>query len=121
MGVIDTIKNVADGADAVKRIHDTGKYFKSEYIDPAMKNQTSLKQPVSIVAPKQVKVNQPVTISGTGTGMISLYSGDHLERQLFPNKEGMWYIRLYFSVKGEYLLKAKDYYGEAETTLNAVD
>ena len=27
MGLIDTIKNVADGADAVKRIHDTGKYF----------------------------------------------------------------------------------------------
>ena len=39
MGIIDTIKNVADGADAVKRIHDTGKYFTDEYIQPALKNK----------------------------------------------------------------------------------
>ena len=31
MGVLDAIKNVADGADAVKRIHDTGEYFTSKY------------------------------------------------------------------------------------------
>ena len=32
MSVLDAIKNVADGADAVKRIHDTGEYFTSKYI-----------------------------------------------------------------------------------------
>lgn len=120
MGIIDTIKNVADGADAVKRIHDTGKYFKGQYIDPALKNKPQPKA-LTINAPKTVKVNQPVTISGTGTGMISLYSGNHLERELYADKNYEWYIRLYFSVPGEYVLKAKDYYGEAETTLNAVE
>ena len=117
MGVLDAIKNVADGADAVKRIHDTGEYFTSKYIKISRTNA----KPLSINAPKQVKVNQPVTISGTGTGMISLYSGNHLERELYADKNGEWYIRLYFSVPGEYLMKAKDYYGETETTLNAVE
>ncbi|MCL5732854.1 MAG: hypothetical protein M1285_05600 [Candidatus Thermoplasmatota archaeon] len=120
MGILDTIKNVADGADAVKKIHDTGKYFKQEYVDPVVKSQPRGK-PLSITAPKTVRVNQPVTISGTGTGMISLYSGDHLERELYADKNGEWYIRLYFSVQGEYVLKAKDFYGQTETTLNAMD
>lgn len=118
MGIIDTLKNMADGADAVKKIHDTGKYFTGEYIVPATKHQPKPK-PLTIDAPKTVKVNQPVTIKGTGTGMVSLYSGDHLERELYVDKNGEWYIRLYFSVKGEYLLTAKDYYGKVETTLNA--
>ncbi len=117
MGVIDTIKNVADGADAIKKIHDTGEYFTSKYI----KISRTTAKPLSINAPKQVKVNEPVTISGTGTGMISLYSGNHLERELYADKNSEWYIRLYFSVPGEYLLKAKDYYSETETTLNAVE
>ena len=120
MGIIDTIKNVADGADAVKRIHDTGKYFTDEYIQPALKNKPQPKT-LTINAPKTVRVNEPVTISGTGTGMISLYSGNHLERELYADKDFKWYIRLYFSVAGEYILKAKDYYGETETTLNAVE
>jgi hypothetical protein len=119
MGILNTIKNIADGTDAVKRIHDTSKYFKSEYIDPAMKPNQPM--PISIDAPKTVKVNQPVTIKGTGTGMVSLYSGDHLERELYPDKKGEWYIRLYFSVPGEYLLTAKDYYGTAQATLNATE
>ena len=59
MGVLDAIKNVADGADAVKRIHDTGEYFTSKYIKISRTNA----KPLSINAPKQVKVNQPVTIS----------------------------------------------------------
>lgn len=117
MGVIDTIKNVADGVDAVKRIHDTGEYFTSKYVKFSRTNA----KPLSINAPKQVKVNQPVTISGTGTGMISLYSGNHLERELYADKNGEWYIRLYFSVPGEYVLKAKDYYGEITGELTAVD
>ena len=117
MGVLDAIKNVADGADAVKRIHDTGEYFTSKYI----KISRTTAKPLSINVPKQVKVNEPVTISGTGTGMISLYSGNHLERELYADKNSEWYIRLYFSVAGEYLLKAKDYYSEIETTLNAVE
>jgi|ACXJ01.1.fsa_nt_gi hypothetical protein len=120
MGILNTIKNVADGADAVKRIHDTGKYFNDQYIAPALKSKPQPSK-LTIKAPKQVKVNEPVTISGTGTGMISLYSGNHLERELYADKNGEWYIRLYFSVPGEYVLKAKDYYGETETTLNAVE
>ena len=120
MGILNTIKDVADGADSIKRIHDTGKYFKSEYIDPALKNQPKAHE-ISIFLPKTVKVNQPVTVKGTGTGMIMLYSGNHLERKLFPDKEGWWYTRLYYSVPGEYLMIAKDYYGEAQATLTATD
>jgi len=120
MGIVDTLKNIADGADSVKRIHDTGKYFTNEYIEPAMKKSHE-RLPVTINAPKTVKVNQPVTISGTGTGMVSLYSGEHLERELYPDKKGEWYIRLYFSVPGIYKLTAKDYYGTDITELTAVD
>ena len=120
MSVLDAIKNVADGADAVKRIHDTGKYFTETYIAPGIKAKPA-NRALTMKLPKTVKINQPVTISGTGTGMISLYSGNHLERELYADKNGEWYIRLYFSVPGEYLLKAKDYYGETETTLNAVE
>ena len=118
MGIIDTIKNVADGADAVKRIHDNGKYFAEEYIAPAMKKNAARRE-VSIHAPETVRVNQSVTLHGTGTGMVSLYSGDHLERELYPDKNGEWYIRLYFSVPGEYIMVAKDYYGEAKATVTA--
>lgn len=118
MGVLNTIKNIADGADAVKKIHDTGKYFNDQYITPALKTKPQA-HPLTIKAPKTVKVDQPCTIQGTGTGMISLYSGNHLERELYADKNGDWYIRLYFSVPGEYVLKAKDYYGEVETTLTA--
>ena len=117
MGIIDTIKNVADGADSVKRIHDTGKYFHEAYVK---KPCQSCKKKISIIAPATVQVNAPVTISGTGNGMVSLYSGNHLERELFPDKQGEWYIRLYFSVRGTYLLKATDSHGEAETTLEAL-
>jgi len=119
MGVIDTIKDIADGVDSVRRTHDNIKYFKGQYIDPAMKKHEPKK--LTIKAPKQVKVNQPVTISGTGTGMISLYSGNHLERELYADKNGEWYIRLYFGVAGEYILKATDYYDSTETTLTAID
>lgn len=120
MGIIDTIKNVADGADAVKRIHDSGKYFAEEYIAPAMKKKPARRE-VSIHAPETVRVNQSVTLHGTGTGMVSLYSGNHLERELYPDKNGEWYIRLYFSVPGEYIMIAKDYYAEAKATVIAKD
>ena len=120
MGIIDTIKNVADGADAVKRIHDNGKYFAEEYIAPAMKKNAARRE-VSIHAPETVRVNQSVTLHGTGTGMVSLYSGNHLERELYPDKNGEWYIRLYFSVPGEYIMIAKDYYAEAKATVIAKD
>lgn len=117
MGIIERIKNIADGADAAKRIHDTGKYFTDQYIMPAVKNKPK-PEPLSIHVPDNVKVNEPVTIWGTGTGMITLYSDDvTIRKELFPDKEGKWYAREYFSVRGTYLLKAKDYYGETETTV----
>jgi hypothetical protein len=118
MGIVDTIRNVADGAESVKRIHDTTKYFTDTYAKNSGCKGCGKK--ISIIAPATVKVNEPVTISGMGVGMVSLYSGDHLEREIFPDRHGEWYIRLYFSVKGTYLLKAKDSRGEAETTLEAL-
>ncbi len=120
MGVIDTLKNLADGANSIKQIHDTGKYFHDTYILPIEKQKHNV-VPLSLDVPPQVKVNQSVTISGTGTGMISLYSGNHLERELYPDKSGKWYIRLFFSVAGTYEMRATDYYGEVKKELTAID
>ncbi len=120
MGVIDTLKNLADGATSVQKIHDTGKYFHDAYITPLGKQKYNVVA-LSLNVPTTVKVNQSVTLWGTGTGMISLYSGDHLERELYPDKSGKWYIRLFFSVAGVYKMKAKDYYGEVIKELTATD
>lgn len=116
--VVNTLSKVATGASSVKQIHDVGKSFADQY-----GNQISPKgMPLTINAPKQVKVNAPVTISGTGTGLIQIYSGDlkHFEREAFADNSGNWYTRLFFSVPGTYVLYATDYHGEATTTLVAV-
>jgi len=118
MGVLDTLKNIADGADAVKKIHDTGKAFGDQYIAPAVKAKPQ-PHPLSIHVPANTKVNEPVTISGTGTGLITLYSADvEIRKELYPDSKGNWYAREYFSEAGTYILKAKDYYDEVETTVN---
>ena len=118
MGVLDTLKNIADGADAVKKIHDTGKAFGDQYIAPAVKAKPQ-PHPLTIHVPANTKVNEPVTISGTGTGLITLYSADvEIRKELYPDSKGNWYAREYFSEAGTYILKAKDYYDEVETTVN---
>ena len=118
MGVLDTLKNIADGADAVKKIHDTGKAFGDQYIAPAVKAKPQ-PHPLSIHVPANTKVGEPVTISGTGTGLITLYSADvEIRRELYPDSKGNWYAREYFSEACTYILKAKDYYDEIETTVN---
>ncbi len=109
MGIIDTLKSIASGADSVKDIHDTGKYFHDMYIKP-LENRSNNVVPLTLVLQSTAKVNQSILISGTGTGLVSLYSGNHLERELYPDKDGNWYIRLFFSVPGIYKMVAKDYY-----------
>ena len=76
MGVIDTLKNIADGADAFKRIHDTGRMINDQYITPVVKSKPQ-PHPLTIHVPDNTKVGEPVTISGTGTGLITLYSPDY--------------------------------------------
>lgn len=114
MGIVDAIKNVSDSVDAVRKTHDNVKYFADTYGKKEKK-----KIPVTIHAPATTEVNKTVSITGTGTGMVSLYSGQHLERELYPDKEGEWYIRLFFSVPGTYDLTAVDQNGHATTTLIA--
>lgn len=119
--VVDTLTKVANGASAVKQIHDVGKSFTDQYGNKVKQQVNPKAMPLSIDAPQKVKVNQPVTISGTGTGLIQIYSGDlrHYERDAFADNTGHWYTRLYFSVPGTYKLIATDFYGEATTTLVA--
>ena len=97
MGVLDALKNIADGADAVKKIHDTGKAFGDQYITPVVKSKPQ-PHPLSIHVPANTKVGEPVTISGTGTGLITLYSADvEIRKELYPDSKGNWYAREYFS------------------------
>ena len=119
--VVNTLSEVATGASSVKQIHDVGKSFTDQYGNQVKQQLNPHGKALTINAPKQVKVNAPVTISGTGTGLIQIYSGDlkHFEREAFADNSGNWYTRLFFSVPGTYVLYATDYYGEATTTLVA--
>ena len=119
MGITEavrTLTQIANGASAVQQIHQTGKYMHSEVVKAT---NNIVRMPLTINAPASVRVNQPVTIEGTGVGMISLYSAEKLERELFADKTGHWYIRLYFSVPGTYDMRVTDYYSEATATLVA--
>lgn len=119
--VVDTLTKIANGASSVKQIHDVGRSFSDQYGNQVKQHVNPKAMPLTIEAPPTVKVNAPVTISGTGTGLIQIYSGDlrHFEREAFCDTSGHWYTRLYFSVAGTYNLIATDYYGEATTTLVA--
>ena len=115
-GVIDTINMVANGATSVNSIKEVGK---SIHNDVKKANMPPKVKPISIHAPANVKVGDPVTISGTGIGEINLYSANEHIRTLYCDRSGDWYAREYFSKPGTYKLTAKDNYGSAETTVQA--
>lgn len=119
--IVDTLSTVANGANAVKQTHDAVRGLTDQYGNHVQRAINPKAMPISIDAPSTVKVNAPVTIHGTGTGLITIYSGDtrHKEREAFADNSGHWYTRLFFSVPGTYKLIATDYYGEATTTLVA--
>lgn len=115
MSILTSIRDFADAVDGVRRIHDTGKYFHDTYANALRKKKA---MPISIHAPNDIVVGEPVTIWGTGIGMITLYSDGEKIRQVFPFRDGYWYAREYFGRAGKYILKAEDYYGSAEVEIN---
>jgi hypothetical protein len=117
MGIASTLNDIASGIDSVKRTHDDVLFFHEKYVKPALKNKPA-RVPLTVNAPGNIHVMQPVTISGTGTGLIRLYSEAKLERgNIYPDK-GKWAVREYFSVPGEYILTAKDSYSVATITVH---
>ena len=117
--VVKTINTIASGATAVNTIKEVGKSVHSD-VSKAVKASNGRK-PISINPIGTVKVGQPITVSGTGVGLVTLYSDGVVIRELFPDKQGFWASREYFGKAGKYVIKASDYYGSVETDVNATD
>lgn len=115
--IVSTLNTVASGAGAVNSIKETAKSLHADISRAASNGVARL--PITIDAPARVKVGEPVTISGTGVGMVTLYSDGEQIRELFPGKNGHWYAREYFGAAGKYIIKATDYYGSAEAEVQA--
>lgn len=115
--VVKSLSEIAQGAGAVSNIHDTGKHFADMYGDKIKKALNPVSQKLTINAyTTDAPLDKGVTFYGTGTGIISLYSGTgknmKKEREIVADKEGKWYARLYFTVPGKYIITAKDYHSE---------
>ena len=117
--VVNALNTVATGATAVNTIKEVGKSMHSDVAKAVGK--PSGRKPISINPIGNVKVGEPVTVSGTGVGMVTLYSDGVVIRELFPDKQGFWASREYFGKAGKYVIKATDYYGSAKTDVNATD
>jgi hypothetical protein len=113
MGIIQNIRDLSDGVSGLKNVHDTTLEMHNRYVKPALE-KTQHRHELSIDMPSKAIINVPVLIKGTGTGMVLIYADGKLERKVFPDKEGMWYIRLYYSVVGEYIMEVKDSYEKLE-------
>lgn len=116
--VVDTIVKLSNGAAAVNSIKETAKSMHAD-ISKVSTTSGGARLPITVSAPANVKVGEPVTISGTGVGMVALYSDGKKIRELYPGKDGHWYAREYFGKAGKYIIKATDYYGSAEAEVQA--
>ncbi|MEM3193237.1 MAG: hypothetical protein QW292_14355 [Candidatus Parvarchaeota archaeon] len=111
MGIINHINNIASLASSAVAIHSSARYFSSVL---------SQKKDVEFTfeIPKTAKVNQVVYVHGTAPpGMVLIYSQNHLERTVFPERDGSWGTTLYFSKPGEYKMIARWQNNDIERTV----
>jgi hypothetical protein len=121
MAISDIINSVSSLISLPGQIDDAHDHIK--HLSSKIKLNSGIKRyDLDVEYPKQAYVGEPVVFRGTGWGIIRLYSQTRLERDnIIPNKEGIWYVREYFSVPGEYELTFKDRYKEKKITMEILE
>lgn len=113
-GIADTMGAIATTANHAQSIHQVGKYFVSQGNNPSKTNQV---MELTFNCPATGRLDKPVYISGMSPpGMVKIVSeGDPsgppdqqntLEREVYPESNGVWHTALYFSEIGDYVLYA---------------
>ena len=121
MSILRTISEIGMATNGLGQTHDVARRMHQTYIQPLVDAQHVNNHPLTIKCPTPIKVMQDVTVSGTGRGMIRIFSGDIFERDAFAQKDGFWATRLYFSKAGTYILEAKDSVGQEASCKVVVD
>lgn len=106
--LVEGINMISNLMSSAANIHDKGKYLASQIPSGDPTSSSSVK--LTIECPKQVTVNESVTIKGTAPpGIIEIYSDTQLERDgIYPNDNSQWGTRLFFTVEGHYILYARE-------------
>jgi hypothetical protein len=115
MGILRTISEIGLATNGFGQTHDVARRMHNTYIQPLVDAQHVNSSSLTIKCPTPIMVFEDVTVSGTGRGMIRIYSGDIFERDTFAEKDGYWATRLFFSKPGTYILYAKDTVGQEAT------
>lgn len=114
MGWLENIERVHRVLASVKGIHESGKYIHENIIKKNMANSAGCttcpkaQTPIAISCPATAQEYAWVTIKGMSQpGLIQLYSGTELIKEIYPGKNGLWATNLKFTATGLFEIIAK--------------